>query len=53
MLRKTWEKGRVYDIVNISEFGRNYIKKCVEVDGNDIWKVYVEVSVCLHLCFKF
>ena len=33
----------VYDILSKSGFGWNDIKKCVEVDSEEIWQSYVQV----------
>ncbi|KAK4840253.1 hypothetical protein QYF36_003714 [Acer negundo] len=41
---RLWKKeyGILYDMLNVSGFGWNDIKKCVEVDSNDVWEVYVQ-----------
>ncbi|KAI9166227.1 hypothetical protein LWI28_028336 [Acer negundo] len=38
---RLWKKeyGILYDMLNVSGFGWNDIKKCVEVDSNDVWEV--------------
>ncbi|KAK3188334.1 hypothetical protein Dsin_027895 [Dipteronia sinensis] len=42
---RLWEKQYdiVYDMLNVSGFGWNDIKKCVGVDSNDVWEVYVHM----------
>ncbi|TXG57326.1 hypothetical protein EZV62_018639 [Acer yangbiense] len=38
-----WKKqyGIVFDMLNTSGFGWNDTKKCVEVDSNEVWEMYV------------
>ncbi|KAK2646448.1 hypothetical protein Ddye_021643 [Dipteronia dyeriana] len=40
---KTWKKqyGVIYDMINISGFGWNGVRKCIEVDSNEAWHSYV------------
>lgn len=35
----------IYDMINKSGFAWNDIKKCVEVDSNEVWDQYVQVII--------
>ncbi|KAL5862280.1 hypothetical protein ACOSQ3_003561 [Xanthoceras sorbifolium] len=41
---KFWKKqyGVVYDMLNTSGFGWNDVRKCIEVDSDEVWKSYVQ-----------
>ena len=43
---KKWKQNFsiVYDMKNTSGFAWNDAKKCIEVDSNDAWDMYVQVN---------
>ena len=50
---RSWKKkqyGIVFDMLNTSGFGWNDTKKCVEVDSNEVWEMYVLVSIYFIYC---
>ena len=42
---RKWKKqyGLMFDMLNTSGFGWNDVKKCVEVDSDEVWNSYVQV----------
>jgi hypothetical protein len=44
----------IYDMINKSGFAWNDIKKCIEVDSNEVWEMYVQVNefwCCMQYSF--
>jgi hypothetical protein len=41
------------DMVNQSDFGCNYIKKCIEVDSKEVLEVYLYVNYIFVLSIYF
>ena len=51
---KKWKQNFsiVYDMTNTSGFAWNDAKKCIEVDSNDAWDMYVQVNKFIKLLIQ-
>lgn len=45
--QRKWKKQHrlIFNMLNTSGFGWNHVKKCVEVDDDEVWQSYVQVRV--------
>lgn len=51
MLKKQYSI--VFDMVNTSVFSWNDVKKCVQVDSDEAWLTYTQVSFFIDYLFLF
>ena len=43
----------IVDMINTSGFAWNDVKKCVEVDSDDVWQTYVQVHILFYLYISY